>query len=272
MTEIPNGTTENRSFDPSYFEFLFDVEERHFWFRARNRIISMLAGQITSDLRPGYRILEVGCGTGNVLLALKRACPNGTVVGMDLFQESLQYTRRRTSCPLIQGDVDGLPFNAQFNLIGIFDVIEHLSDDMQVLRNLNGMLTSEGTLFLTVPAHPSLWSYFDMVAHHHRRYKTAELESKLLSSGYRVEYLTQYMMSIYPLVWLGRRLALLRRNVKSTNVDSMHALASQELRIIPVLNDLLGWLLERESRAIARRKRLPIGTSLLAIARKDASL
>jgi len=269
LTGILADTNANRSFDPTYFEFLFDIEERHFWFRTRNRIISALVGQITASLEPGYRVLEVGCGTGNVLNVLEQACPNGIVVGMDLFIEGLQYARRRTSCPLVQGDMGRPPFNKQFDLIGLFDVLEHLPDDMQVLRNLNGMLVSGGALFITVPAHPSLWSYFDEASHHCRRYKTAELESKLIRAGYRVEYMTQFMMSIYPLVWTGRRLASLRKDVRLSDVDSMHVLASQELRIIPVVNELLGWLLERESLSIARRKRLPIGTSLLAIARKN---
>lgn len=270
MTELPTKLTANGSYNPIYFAPLFAIEDQHFWFRARNRVISALARQITATLAPTYQVLEVGCGTGNVLRVLEQACPSGVVVGLDLFAEGLQYARQRTSCPLVQGDMHTPPFGTQFDLIGLFDVLEHLPDDMQVLRDLHAMLAEEGALLLTVPAHPSLWSYFDEASHHCRRYKPSELESKLIRAGYRVEYLTQYMMSIFPLVWLGRRLAALIDRRPTEDTGRTHDLAFDELRIIPVVNDLLALLLAQETHMIVRRHSLPLGTSLLAVARKDS--
>lgn len=104
----------------------------------------------------GYRVLNVGCGTGKELRMLEQACPNGVVVGMDLFIEGLHYARQRTSCSLIQGDIHKPPFDTQFNLIVLFDVLEHLPDDVHVLYKLNAMLAPAGALLLTVPAHPFL--------------------------------------------------------------------------------------------------------------------
>lgn len=259
------------SYDPSYFAPLFAVEDRHFWFRARNRVIATLVSQVTADLPPGFRILEVGCGTGNTLRVLQQACPRSIVVGMDLFAEGLHYARQRTSCPLVQGDLHAPPFEAQFELIGLFDVLEHLPDDLQVLRDLRPLLAREGVLLLTVPAHQSLWSYFDQASRHCRRYEPVELESKLIRAGYQVEYITQYMASIFPLVWLERRLASLVDQHLAGGAGRTHDLAARELRIMPVVNDLLALLLAQEARLIARRRRLPIGTSLLVIARQDSA-
>ena len=256
------------SYDPSYFAPLFAIEDRHFWFRARNRVIATLVSQITAGLAPGYRVLEVGCGTGNVLRILEQACPRGVAVGMDLFAEGLQYARQRTTCPLVQGDMHVPPFGTQFDLIGLFDLLEHLPDDMQVLRNLHAMLAPEGVLLLTVPAHPSLWSYFDEASHHCRRYKPSELESKLVGTGYRVEYLTQFMASIFPLVWLGRLLVTLFNRQPASDASGTRDLASHDLRITPVMNEILNWLLAQEARLLGRRQSLPIGTSLLAVARR----
>jgi len=270
LTELPFKPTANRSYDPTYFGPLFAIEDRHFWFRARNRVIATLVSQITAGLASGYRVLEVGCGTGNVLRVLEQGCPCGMVLGMDLFVEGLQYARRRTHCPLVQGDIHRPPFGAQFDLIGLFDLLEHLPDDMQVLRNLHAILAREGVLLLTVPAHPSLWSYFDEASRHCRRYRPAELESKLIRAGYQVEYLTQYMASIFPLVWLGRRLTAMIDRRPAGDADRTHDLASSELRIMPVVNDLLVWLLAQEVDVIARRRPLPVGTSLLAVARKES--
>ena len=141
-----------RSYDPAFFQLLFEVEDRHFWFRSRNRIIAAWVKRLTSELTPGFRVLEIGCGTGNVLRVLDQVCPSGTVVGMDLFAEGLKYAQQRTSAALVQGDMHHPPFASQFDIIGLFDVLEHLPDDRQVLRDLKGMLRENGTLLLTVPA------------------------------------------------------------------------------------------------------------------------
>ncbi len=258
------------SYDAQFFPLLFEVEDRHFWFRVRNHIIRTLVQQIVTPLPDGYRVLEVGCGTGNVLRHLEQVCANGLVIGMDLFGEGLQYARRRVDCPLIQGDMHNPPFSAQFDLIGLFDVLEHLPDDLQVLTDLFSMLASGGKLLLTVPAHPSLWSYFDEAAHHCRRYQKNDLAEKLTKSGYKVEYISYYMASIFPLVWTGRKITGLTNRDKSieTHQASANELATRELKITPGLNGFLRTILMQETRLIARRKTLPIGTSLLAIAHK----
>lgn len=263
------ASTSSGTYDPSCFNRIFVVEDRHFWFRARRRIISTIVSQLTHDLVPGFRVLEVGCGTGNILQALDLGCPRGAVIGMDLFAEGLHYARRRTSCPLVQGDIRRSPFNTQFHIVGIFDVLEHLPDDVQMLRDLYAMLTPGGMLILTVPANPSLWSYFDEASHHCRRYELRTLGRKLNDAGFKIEYITHYMASIFPLVWLARRLAsLIGWRAAHKKEDRSRDLALREFRVTPVVNGLLSFLLAQEERVIAKRGRLPFGASLLAVARK----
>jgi SAM-dependent methyltransferase len=248
-------------YNPEHFGDLFAVEDRHFWFRARNRMISALAAEVVRELSPGFRVLEVGCGNGNVLRFLEQACPPGTVVGMDYFAEGLRLARKRCGCPLVQADLARPPFGEDFHAIGIFDVLEHLPEDVTVLRHLWRMLRPGGALLLTVPANPSLWSDFDEASGHCRRYEEEELGRKLREAGFEVLHLTPYMASIFPLVWLSRR--------RPEHADLAEAVR-RELRIVPVMNDMLSFLLEQESRWVARRRRLPFGTSLVAIARKAA--
>lgn len=162
----------------AFFERLFDVEERHFWFRARNRVIASVVRQQTRQLAPGYRVLEVGCGTGNVLRLLAQACIKGSVVGLDLLEAGLRYARRRASCPLVQGDLRNLPFRPGFSVIGLFDVLEHQPDDLGLLRDLRALLALDGVLILTVPAHQFLWSYFDEASRHCRRYELDDLSDR----------------------------------------------------------------------------------------------
>src|SRR5438552_1184329 len=115
-------TSAQGGYDPVFFDQLAAVEDRHFWFRARNDLIARLASRLTAPLPAGYLALEVGCGTGNVLRYLAKACDGGTVVGMDLFPEGLRHARRRTTAALVQGDLRRHPFQKPAALIGIFDV------------------------------------------------------------------------------------------------------------------------------------------------------
>jgi SAM-dependent methyltransferase len=247
------------------FAALFAAEDRHFWFRARNRVIGRVVKSLTRSLPDGYRVLEVGCGNGNVLRVLERVCARGEVIGLDREAERLQYARQRVRCRLVQADIYDWPFRRPFHVIGMFDVLEHLSDDCQVLRQLHRALAPGCRLVLTVPAHKELWSYTDVAAEHYRRYAPAELNQTLVECGFTVEYLTQFMMVLWPLMWLGRRLAA---RIPPRNIGPRdRQLFLRELRVVPVLNALLTRLLEREARWIARGGHLPLGTSLLAIAR-----
>jgi hypothetical protein len=93
------------------------------------------------------------------------------------------------------------------------------------------------------------------------------LAGKLVESGYRVEYLSQYMAALFPMMWLGRRAAALFGRARPAAQRSQ-ALASNELRITPVLNEIVAGWLGLEARLVAGRRRLPMGTSLVAVARR----
>lgn len=259
------------TYDPDYFAPLFAVEDRHFWFRARNRILAALFEQLTAGLPDGYSVLEVGCGTGNVLRVLERVCTRGQVVGMDLFRKGLSYASLRVKTPLVQGDMHCPPFGKPFEMIGLFDVLEHLPNDVQVLRDLRQMLCDDGRLVLTVPAHMSLWSYFDAASHHVQRYELHELQERLLQAGFEVEYLTPYMAGIFPIVWLGRRATMLLSRGHTQDEQEVHRLTEKELQITPLVNPLLEWVCTWDTQPILKRRVIPFGTSLLAIARKRAS-
>ena len=253
---------------PAEFAELFAAEDRHFWFRARNETISTVIQQLTADLPNGYRVLEIGCGTGNVLRELVRVCTRGEVIGTDLFEEGLKFARTRVPCRIVQSDIYQMPTDDPVHIVGMFDVLEHLSEDGKALRGVHARLADGGRLVLTVPAHMALWSHVDVVAQHHRRYGTHELTRVLQANGFVVEYLTQFMMTLFPLMWGSRRLASLMGRSHNDQPGKEREMALQELRIVPILNGVLYRMLAGEKALIARRCKLPIGTSLLAIARK----
>lgn len=261
----------HKSYDPDFFAKLAKIEQNHFWFRTRNRIISGLLKELAAGWGGGYRVLEVGCGTGNVLEALEKACPNGFVVGTDLYGEGLAFARRRSKCALVRADLERPAFGVLFDAVGAFDVVEHLADDATIFRSLGAMLKPGGVLLVTVPAYRSLWSYFDEASHHCRRYEPSELQERLNDAGLQVEFLSPFMASIFPFLWLIRRTKSARQErISQDNEESELELTLKELRIVPGVNGLLTLALSLEALLIRLRIKLPFGSSLIAVARRKA--
>jgi SAM-dependent methyltransferase len=267
---VSAGESPAARFNPAYFEQLFRIEDRHFWFHTRNRILSAVVAQITASLPGDCKVLEIGCGNGNVLRHLQQACAGRLVVGMDAFEEGLRLARRRNCPRLVRGDATQHPFRSQFDLVGLFDVLEHVPEDERLLQQIRGILRPGGVLLITVPARMSLWSYFDEASGHCRRYELDELRRKLDEAGYQVEYLTPYMAMLLPLMWLGRRLATLTRGLRGK--ASPTDMAMRELQLIPGINGMLRFCLAREFPLVVGRRGLPFGTSLLALARNGRAI
>jgi trans-aconitate methyltransferase len=242
----------HETYDPAYFRMIANVERRHFWFQARNAMIGDLVKQVVINMTPGYSLLEVGCGTGSLLEILERVCKDGTITGMDLYPEALKYARQRTSCRLELGDIRNAAFKNRFNLVCMCDVLEHLPDDEMALGRIHEIVLPGGVLMLTVPAFPSLWSYFDEVAHHHRRYTSCMLKRKLRDAGFATEYTSCFMSILLPVAYVARRLRGLRLRTADI-MSKSNELVSNELKVNPVFNWLLGALLRWEGKLIRNR-------------------
>lgn len=260
---MPKTHDARDGYSPSFFETLARIEDRHFWFRFRNRLLSSLVQDLVAPMPIGFRMLEAGCGNGNVLRFLSSTIRRGKIVGIDLFEEGLKLAKQRSDALLVRGDVHASPFQCRFEIIGAFDVIEHLHDDQQALRDFHRLLADDGFLLLTVPGHMALWSYFDQASGHYRRYSRRQLEQTLDACGFRVEFVTEFMMVLYPILWISRRVSGWLRGPQTED----QRLAS-DLRVFPLLNPILLLLLSWELPFIRRRIRIPLGSSLLAIARR----
>ncbi len=250
-------------YDPEFFDLLARIEDEHFWFRARNHLIFSLVRRISPSLLACNRVLEVGCGTGNVLRVLEKACPQSLVIGLELWSEGLRHARGRTGAALVQADIRNLPFGKPFGLVGMFDVLEHIPDDRETLAAVWRCLAAGGKLLLTVPAHQSLWSHFDEAAKHCRRYSPQSIRQKLLEAGFQIDFLSQFMACAFPMVWIYRKL-----RKQGSDPLAVRVRTSNEFRIAPVVNPILTTLLTAEADWVARGRRCPIGTSLVVVARK----
>ena len=250
------------SFDKNNFEFLFEMEQRHFWHVGRREIIYDLLQQTYHNGLSKISMIEIGCGNGSVLQYLKNKGVN--VEGGDLFLEALQFCQKRVNVPLYQFDVLNTPFvNEQYDVVGLFDVIEHIEDDAAVLKEMHRICKPGGRIILTVPANKLLWSYFDVLSHHKRRYSKKELCQKLQDAGFAVEKLSFFVFFLFPMM-LAYRIA---KNLshRSSNANSLSSYT--ELQTLPLVNGVFLQTLRLE-KLLIRRTNLPFGTSLLAIARK----
>lgn len=257
LSSVSVGTP---AYDPHYFETLPQVEEGHFWFVARREFVLDALRSAVPDLaeRP---LLDVGCGSGGLLKFLEE---NGVPMcgACDAYPEALRIARSRSSAPLFLVDEGRRPpLGPGQRLVGLFDVLEHLDDDLGTLSWLASVLEPGGFLVLTVPAHPALFDETDVLARHRRRYRRSELASKLRAAGFEIRTLTHFMALLAPAIYAGRRIG----RWVGLGGSSAVARRDSELRIVPGLNGALLALLRLERR-LFRRLPLPLGTSLLAIA------
>ena len=246
----------SEGFKAEYFGELARLEADHFWFRNRNRL---LIWALRTHFPTAQRLLEVGCGTGFVLRGIKQAFPKLELAGSELFLEGLVFARTRLpEVPLYQMDGARIPFAAEFDVVGAFDVLEHIEEDQAVLGQLFQAVKPGGGLLLTVPQHPSLWSEADVRACHQRRYTRQELVRKVESAGFQTQRVTSFVTLLLPLMWASRRR---KRQADTGNPNA-------ELQLSHVLNRFLEAVLWLESCFIRRGCCFSAGGSLLLVARK----
>ena len=234
---------------------LASVESRSFWFRNRNTLILQVLEQYFPQ---AGRFLEIGCGTGFVLGGLVAAKPTISIVGADLYWEGLIHARQRIpSADLLQLDGRNIPFRDEFDVVGIFDVLEHLEEDGAILQEIYRTLKNKGGVIITVPQHIWLWSRRDVQACHLRRYKRKKLHEIIHSAGFRIAYTTSFISLLLPALFISR--VSMKRSLGGCN----------DLTLPPRIDNLMEKLCLIEHILIRRRVSLPFGGSLLCVAYKE---
>lgn len=245
-------------FQADYFANLMQLEEGNFWFRARNRLVVWALQKYS----PGFAsMLEIGCGTGYVLSGIAQAYPQARLYGSEIFSAGLRFAaQRQPGIEFMQMDGRQIPYAEEFDVIGAFDVLEHIQEDEAVLAQMWSALKPGGTLVLTVPQHAWLWSAVDEYACHVRRYSAAELQAKVKAAGFNILRSTSFVSTLLPAMYASR---LLQKSKPAQEID-----ASAELRIAPWMNALFEKMLGFELALIRRGIDLPAGGSRLMVARK----
>jgi SAM-dependent methyltransferase len=236
------------------------VEDNSFWFNHRNNIIVRLL----KAFPPAGAVFDVGGGNGFVCMALERAGIETVVV--EPGPHSALNAMKRGLPVVIRSALEDVGFKAEsVAAFGLFDVLEHIEGDREFLQTLHRSLVQSGWLYLTVPAHKALWSIDDDLAGHFRRYTTRVLTKHLTEAGFTVRYCSYFFSFLAPAIFAFRSIPSrlrLRRSVSAATTEREHASPS----------GLGGWLLAQclalERKRVEQGKRIPLGSSCIAVAQK----
>ncbi len=243
--------------DESVYHLHYQQEESHWWFAARMQIVQAVI-QRWGHLKPGDTILDIGCGTGAML---RRLADRYRVVGIDMSPLAVKYSKKRGLTDVFVMSAEEFPKDRyDVRLALLLDVVEHIEDDVSVLRTAGDIVGPSGRIILTVPAYMWMWSPHDVLHHHYRRYTAASLRRVLDAAGLEPLKLTYYNSLLFPLAAV-KKLADRRHDASIDGVT-----LEKPSRLV---NSVFRSVFSAE-RHVLPSAGFPFGVSLLAVARPKA--
>jgi SAM-dependent methyltransferase len=253
----PELAEKSEGFEPTYFAPLAEMEAGNFWFRSRNHL---LVWALQRYFPEAENFMEIGCGTGFVLSGVRRALPELVLCGTEIFTEGLTFAAERLpGIELFQMDARRIPFREEFDVIGAFDVLEHIKEDEEVLSQMYQATSKRGGILITAPQHPFLWSQTDDAARHVRRYSARDLKAKVERAGFKTLRTTSFVSLLLPLMFIARL------KQRSANQEFE---AGADLKISGLMNSVLKRVMDVERAFIRLGVSFPAGGSLLLAARR----
>lgn len=238
--------------DSRLYQESYLLESKHWWCIAKRELVLLLIKKYYLSQNP--TILDIGCGTGKNLEVFSSI---GKVFGIDSSSEALHFCRRRGLTNVTKATSIKLPFpKDSFDIVTILDVLEH-TKDIHTLRETHRVLKSDSLLIVNVPAFPQLWSMWDVILHHKRRYTQKTLTDVLTHNGFKILKIS-YLFSFLFIP------TILIRRIKS----KMYTRESypSDFQASSYFDSLL--LLSRIETHFAIDFRVPFGTSLFCVAVK----
>lgn len=241
--------------NPAEYERMYRYEDHYWWFVSRRELVDSFVGQLQLPSKPV--IVDVGCGTGATAALLQRY---GMVIGVDISAFALSWSRQRGLTNLLLAAAERLPLARDCaDVIIATDILEHLDDDMAVLKEFHRVLKPGGYVVVTVPAYSILWSEHDLALMHRRRYVARALAKRGRLAGFEAIRLSYVLFFLFPLALVMR---LLKRN------PPPHKEPEAQLPPLPHgLNQLL-IRFQRVETFLLRRCNFPWGVSVVAVLRK----
>lgn len=237
------------------YRIFFNIQKQHWWFVTKKDIILDTIGRHLK-FKSSSMILDIGCGSGLMLNDLEKI---GQTNGMDMSNEAIQFSKEIFAGPVKQGSLPyQVPYPAStFELITALDVIEHIDDDVASLEAIKRLLSTSGKAVITVPAYMFLWSEFDEMNEHKRRYTLTELQQKLITAGFHIEKISYFNTLLFPIVYIVRKVNNILGRDGASDVDMPGGIVNHSLKTIFGIEKFL-----------LRFCRLPFGVSILAVVSK----
>lgn len=235
----------------------FEIEEKYFWFIARNKIVNKIFSSIC-DIPNGSEVVDIGCGTGGFAKLLSEKYK---VACMDAEPLALEYCKKRgltdlNLCILKDFPKEGRNIKAAFML----DVIEHIENDKEVVKQVYDLLPKGGYFIASVPAYQWLWSHHDIMHMHYRRYNKSNFVNLLTSAGFGIQYSTYFNSFLLPAAVLKRFVDRFTGKAKEKNPPPVD-------EVSPFLNSLFTNIFSAEASFLPAVS-FPFGLSIIVIARK----
>lgn len=237
------------------YRIFFDIQKKHWWFVTKKKIVLDAIDRCLSK-NGNIKVLDIGCGSGLMLNALEDI---GQTFGMDMSDDAINFCKEVFSGKVEKGFLpDQIPYEENyFGLITALDVIEHVDRDIDSLKAIRSRLVLGGKAVITVPAYMFLWSSFDEMNEHKRRYTLPELNTKLIQAGFTVETISYFNTLLFPVVFVVRVLNNALKRDGASDVD--------------MPNWLMNFVLEKIfgiEKYLLKFVNLPFGVSILAVVRK----
>lgn len=244
---------------------LNETEDKHFWHKNRKYFLRKVLSKLNYSKQ--IKGADIGCGNGSILAFLQNTYPKSTFTGIDGYPEALINCRNRNKTVALQlQDITNLdPIDQEddkYDVVFLMDVLEHLENPSLTITKIKSVLKKGGHIIATVPAGKSLWSERDVFLGHYKRYSKKDFKSLFSSQGYKVKRANYLFSHLFLPTYISRLIFSKISNKSGKEIES------DELKIVPVINDLLQLIGFIEVN-ISLHVPLPFGTSVYCIAKYD---
>jgi SAM-dependent methyltransferase len=207
---------------------LEELEAGHWWGEERaNRLVSLVEASVPKN----GRVLEVGCGTGKILYELSQR--NYKCFGIEPSKSGYSSSNQLLPDRIFNGTLEEYLSTevtwGEFDCVLLFDVLEHIEDDLNALKSISPLLQSKGLIIFSVPADPKLWSRLDKEVFHFRRYTLVQLKQLASMTDLRLTY------SLYWCSILKVPIKIYRRVFNPSfaqNIKKPHPIVNNFLRVL----------------------------------------
>ena len=237
------------------YKIFYEIQKTHWWFVVK-KIIILEQIKKYFNKSENSKILDIGCGSGLMLNSLNQF---GKTYGMDNSVEAVKFSKEIYNGEVRIGNLPtDLPYSVKiFDLIIALDVIEHIECDIESLEAINSLLKSDGMAIITVPAYMFLWSSFDDINEHKRRYTLNELKNKLIKANFKIVKISYYNTILFPIIYVIRKMSVILKKDPWSDLKKPNK----------IINYVLTKIFEIE-KYLLREINFPFGVSIIAIVKK----